>query len=219
MTAHLWSTHIRRLRAVAPSAPSSAAADDLALDVPDAASQLGLFVARAVVDDILPPAFIKTAEASTPLSPRKNFICFETLPAKVTSPPLGFFPPLAQMGLQGNHNVGREALRQAQSHLSARHASTFILNVWEDRTATNVDTAKIAIARVIAEYLAGGDVQEAARSVQALHVPFFCHELVKKALTAAIESEKATEARLARPPPTRPCSNRASVAPVARTGC
>lgn len=40
-----------------------AAADDLALDVPDAATQLGLFVARAVVDDVLPPAFIKTAEA------------------------------------------------------------------------------------------------------------------------------------------------------------
>lgn len=45
-----------------PLSPRTAAADDLALDVPDVASQLGLFVARAVVDDILPPAFIKTAE-------------------------------------------------------------------------------------------------------------------------------------------------------------
>lgn len=101
------------------------------------------------------------------------------------------------MGLQPTAAVGREALRQAQGHLSARHASTFILNVWEDRTATSVDTAKIAIARVLAEYLAGGDVSEAARSVQALHVPFFCHELVKKALTAAIEVDKppAEEAR------------------------
>lgn len=106
-------------------------------------------------------------------------------------------PALAQGALSGTHAVGREALRQAQGHLSARHASTLILKVWEDRTATSVDNAKIAIARVISEYLAGGDLAEAARSIQALHVPFFSHELVKKALTAAIEVEKppAEEAR------------------------
>ena len=33
-------------------------ADDLALDIPDAVDVLALFVARTVVDDILPPAFL-----------------------------------------------------------------------------------------------------------------------------------------------------------------
>lgn len=36
-------------------------AEDLALDVPEAATVLGAFVARAVVDDVLPPAFVTRA--------------------------------------------------------------------------------------------------------------------------------------------------------------
>ena len=33
-------------------------ADDLTLDVPDAEAVIALFIARAIVDDILPPAFV-----------------------------------------------------------------------------------------------------------------------------------------------------------------
>jgi MA3 domain len=36
-------------------------AQDLALDVPDAPAQLALFIARAVTDDVLPPAFVASA--------------------------------------------------------------------------------------------------------------------------------------------------------------
>lgn len=32
-------------------------ADDLAIDVPDAAETLGMFIARAIIDDLLPPSF------------------------------------------------------------------------------------------------------------------------------------------------------------------
>lgn len=35
------------------------AAEDLSLDCPDASHLLGLFLARAVVDDVLPPAFLQ----------------------------------------------------------------------------------------------------------------------------------------------------------------
>lgn len=56
------------LSALYPSALSSAqiqrgfvrlveAADDLAIDVPDAAETLGMFIARAIIDDLLPPSF------------------------------------------------------------------------------------------------------------------------------------------------------------------
>jgi len=42
--------------------------DDVALDVPDVADVLAKFLARAVVDEIVPPAFLKSAVAETPLA-------------------------------------------------------------------------------------------------------------------------------------------------------
>lgn len=44
------------------------ALDDLTLDVPDAADQLATFIARAVVDDILPPSFVSRL-------PRGMYMC------------------------------------------------------------------------------------------------------------------------------------------------
>ena len=41
-------------------------ADDLALDIPNAVDVLALFVARAVVDDILPLAFLTITLKSLP---------------------------------------------------------------------------------------------------------------------------------------------------------
>ena len=40
------------------------AVDDLVLDVPDAVEQLANFVARAVVDDILPPCLLSRVHGS-----------------------------------------------------------------------------------------------------------------------------------------------------------
>jgi hypothetical protein len=40
------------------------ALDDLAVDIPDTVGSLALFIARAVVDDILPPAFLSKAKVS-----------------------------------------------------------------------------------------------------------------------------------------------------------
>ena len=39
---------------------------DLVLDTPDAADVLAKFLARAIVDEIVPPAFLKNAHLSTP---------------------------------------------------------------------------------------------------------------------------------------------------------
>lgn len=40
--------------------------EDLSLDIPDAVDLLSLFLARAVVDDILPPAFLsRTGDVSS----------------------------------------------------------------------------------------------------------------------------------------------------------
>ena len=39
------------------------AAPDLTLDVPDAAVQIATFIARAVIDDVLPPSFVEELSA------------------------------------------------------------------------------------------------------------------------------------------------------------
>lgn len=41
-----------------------AALDDLCLDVPEAPELLALFIARAIVDDILPPSFLAQQRSS-----------------------------------------------------------------------------------------------------------------------------------------------------------
>ena len=43
------------------------ALDDLALDVPDAPSLAAAFIARAVVDDILPPSFVGKLSVGAPV--------------------------------------------------------------------------------------------------------------------------------------------------------
>ena len=57
--------------------------------------------------------------------------------------------------------------------------------------------SQVAISRLLKGYLQVGDLGEAARAVQDLHTPFFTHELVKKALTAALEQPQKAAAVVA----------------------
>lgn len=61
-------------------------ADDLAVDILDAVDILALFVARAVVDDILPPAFVTRARKGFPLS-TKGLLVLETAQKSYLSAP------------------------------------------------------------------------------------------------------------------------------------
>ena len=47
------------------------AVDDLSIDVPDAAETLGMFIARAIIDDILPPSFPDTVAAMSTCESKK----------------------------------------------------------------------------------------------------------------------------------------------------
>lgn len=47
--------------------------------------------------------------------------------------------------------------------------------------------AKERIVRILAEYEAGGDLQEACQCLREMSMPFFQHEVVKKAITLALE--------------------------------
>ncbi|KAL8141996.1 hypothetical protein V2J09_015028 [Rumex salicifolius] len=127
-------------------------ADDLSVDIPDAVNVLALFIARAVVDDILPPSFItkvqKTLESSK----------------------------------------GVQAVQIAEkSYLSAPHHAELVERKWGGSTHLAVEEVKKKITELLKEFVESGDAVEACRCTRELGVPFFHHEVVKRALTLAME--------------------------------
>ncbi|KAJ3696950.1 hypothetical protein LUZ61_000655 [Rhynchospora tenuis] len=133
--------------------------EDLSVDIPNAVDLLAIFIARAVVDDILPPVFLARARDS----------------------------------LSG-HSKGLEALQVAEkSYLSVPHHAEVIAGKWGGSTHTGVEEVKKKISDLLSEFTEGGDVAEACRCVRELGVPFYHHEVVKRALTLAVEKPQ-TEA-------------------------
>ncbi|KAJ4961545.1 hypothetical protein NE237_021455 [Protea cynaroides] len=132
-------------------------ADDLALDILDAVDILALFIARAVVDDILPPVFITRAK--------------KTLPESLK---------------------GHQVLQTAEkSYLSAPHHAELVERRWGGSTHITVEEVKKKISDLLREYVESGDTVEACRCIRELGVSFFHHEVVKRALTLAMEIQTA----------------------------
>ncbi|CAA3000452.1 programmed cell death 4 [Olea europaea subsp. europaea] len=132
-------------------------ADDLAVDIVDTVDILALFIARAVVDDILPPSFITKARKLIPEASK-----------------------------------GFEVLRTAEkSYLSAPHHAELVERRWGGCTHLTVDEVKKKIADLLREYVASGDTSEASRCIRQLSVPFFHHEVVKRALVLTMEIHTA----------------------------
>jgi hypothetical protein len=133
--------------------------DDLSVDTPDAVDILAVFVARAVVDDMLPPAFLARQRACLP-----------------------------------DGCKGAEVLRRAEkSYLSVPHHGEIVLQRWGGSKRITVEGAKVRISDILEEYLAAGDVHEALRCVRDLKIPFFHHDVVKRALVLAVERGGAAE--------------------------
>ncbi|WJX71168.1 MA3 DOMAIN-CONTAINING TRANSLATION REGULATORY FACTOR 2 [Trifolium repens] len=132
-------------------------ADDLIVDIPDTVDILALFIARAVVDDILPPAFLKKQIANLP-----------------------------------NDSKGAEVLKKAEkSYLTAPLHAEIIERRWGGSKNTTVDDVKARINNFLKEYVVSGDKKEAFRCIKDLKVPFFHHEIVKRALIMAMERRQA----------------------------
>ena len=131
--------------------------DDLALDIIDAVDVLALFIARAIVNDILPPAFITSAREKLSECSR-----------------------------------GLKVIQTAEkSYLSAPHHAELVESRWGGSTHVTVQEVKKKIAELLKEYLENGDTVEACRCIRELGVPFFHHEVVKKALILALENPSA----------------------------
>ncbi|ONI08152.1 hypothetical protein PRUPE_5G160100 [Prunus persica] len=129
-------------------------AEDTELDILDASNELALFLARAVIDDVLAP--LNLEEIGSKLPPNCS---------------------------------GSETVRMAQSLISARHAGERILRCWGGGTGWAVEDAKDKIAKLLEEYESGGVVSEACQCIRDLGMPFFNHEVVKKALVMAMEKK------------------------------
>ncbi|PRQ24550.1 putative initiation factor eIF-4 gamma, MA3 [Rosa chinensis] len=136
-------------------------ADDLIVDIPDTVDVLALFIARAVVDDILPPAFLKK-----------------------------------QMNYLPEDSKGVEVLKRAEKgYLAAPLHAEIIERRWGGSKKRTVEDVKAKINNLLIEYVVSGDKKEACRCIKDLKVPFFHHEIVKRALVMAMERRQA-EGRL-----------------------
>ncbi|PIA51480.1 hypothetical protein AQUCO_01100371v1 [Aquilegia coerulea] len=129
-------------------------AEDTALDILDASNELALFLARAVIDDVLAP--LNLEEIGSRLVPN----C-----------------------------TGAETVHMARSLVAARHAGERILRCWGGGTGWAVEDAKDKISKLLEEYESGGVVGEACQCIRDLGMPFFNHEVVKKALVMAMEKK------------------------------
>ncbi|KAF5476655.1 hypothetical protein F2P56_003371 [Juglans regia] len=129
-------------------------AEDTALDILDASNEIALFLARAVIDDVLVPHNLEEMSNKLPLD-----------------------------------SSGSETVRMARALLSARHAGERILRCWGGGSGWAVEDAKDKILKLLEEYDSGGDVAEACQCIRDLGMPFFNHEVVKKALVMAMEKK------------------------------
>ncbi|KAL5748250.1 hypothetical protein ACOSP7_025283 [Xanthoceras sorbifolium] len=129
-------------------------AEDTALDILDASNELALFLARAVIDDVLVP--LNLEEIGSKLTPNCS---------------------------------GSETVRMARSLIAARHAGERLLRCWGGGTGWAVEDAKDKIMKLLEEYESGGVVGEACQCIRDLGMPFFNHEVVKKALVMAMEKK------------------------------
>lgn len=134
-------------------------ADDLAVDILDAVDVLALFIARAVVDDILPPAFLHRAKKAL-----------------------------------SEASKGLQVIQTAEkSYLSAPHHAELVERKWGGSTQITVEEVKRKISELLKEYIESGDTAEACRCIRELGVPFFHHEVVKRALVLAMETQTSEQ--------------------------
>ncbi|XP_073035420.1 MA3 DOMAIN-CONTAINING TRANSLATION REGULATORY FACTOR 1-like isoform X1 [Primulina eburnea] len=84
---------------------------------------------------------------------------------------------------------GSETVCSAQSLIAARHAGERILRCWGGGTGWAVEDAKDKIQKLLEEYESGGVLNEACQCIRDLSMPFFNHEVVKKALVMAMEKQ------------------------------
>lgn len=137
------------------------AAEDTALDNPLVVEDLAMFLARSVVDEVLAPQHL------------------EEIGSQCSRP----------------ESLGGRVHQMTKSLLNAQLAGERILRCWggggTGRLGCAVEDVKDKIGKLLEEYESGGDIREACRCIKELGMPFFHHEVVKKALVTLMEKKNA----------------------------
>ncbi|XP_074268812.1 MA3 DOMAIN-CONTAINING TRANSLATION REGULATORY FACTOR 4-like [Silene latifolia] len=128
--------------------------EDMSLDILNASNELALFLARAMIDDVLAP--LNLDEIASKLPPNCH---------------------------------GIECVHMARSLVFSRHAGERILRCWGGGSGRAVEDAKHKVLKLLEEYERGGTVKEACQCIRDLGMPFFNHEVVKRALVMAMEKK------------------------------
>jgi len=131
--------------------------DDSMVDIPLAAEMLSKFIARAIVDEVIPPYVLKLNFADS-----KN---------------------------------ANETLAQASRLVNDPHRSRKLEHIWGPGDLVSVKRLKQEVHKIIQEYLSTEDKAEADHSLRKLNAPSFHFQLVRYAIRAAIDTEKADNRR------------------------
>eukprot|EP00205_Picochlorum_sp_RCC944_P003484 CAMPEP_0182619364 /NCGR_PEP_ID=MMETSP1330-20130603/46067_1 /TAXON_ID=464278 /ORGANISM="Picochlorum sp., Strain RCC944" /LENGTH=529 /DNA_ID=CAMNT_0024839599 /DNA_START=185 /DNA_END=1774 /DNA_ORIENTATION=- len=141
--------------------------EDILLDHPQAVEMLSLFIARAVIDDILPPSFVQKVRAKRQ-EDQENRNC-QTIVDRI--------------------------LVFVEGHINSRHAAERLHRCWGSGAGRDIDATKASMDGLLKEYIGSQDVEEASRCLSSLKVPFFHHECVKQAIIMMLE-EPANQPKL-----------------------
>ena len=90
------------------------------------------------------------------------------------------------------YGEGRDVAKSAKMTLADASGESRVRKAWGGPEGYSADNAKIEMRDIIDEYLMSRDGAEAERRLRRLNMPFYHHELVKKALTLAIEQSILT---------------------------
>lgn len=133
---------------------------ELTIDCPDARHVMQSYLARAVVDEVLSPAYLRDLETSLDLSGEDGELQLDV--------------------------VRHAMLMLSREHCTARLEHVWGPG---DGNRT-VEELKGIIDQLLNEYLLSLDLEEATRCVQELNAPLFHHELVKRAIKISLEHTK-----------------------------
>lgn len=122
--------------------------DEIERDVPTVQDMLSKYLARAVLDEVLPPAFLSD--------------------------------PVIM-------NLGGDVVEHAKRMLSREHSGARLESCWGPGDGRPVKELKNTLDQLLAEYLISNNLSEAQACIQELNSQYFFHEIVKRAVTSALD--------------------------------
>jgi programmed cell death protein 4 len=93
-------------------------------------------------------------------------------------------------------NLGGEMVDHAKRMLSRDHGGGLLDRSWGPGDGRPVEDMKVALDQCLQEFLLSGDLPEAARCIRELNAKFFFHEVVKRAVTHAVDKEEKQQEQM-----------------------